>query len=141
MPQDPNTMYRWRQWTSEQRSTILTERLQREHPSHSPAHIVSDHTSIYLITAACFEHAPIIGRSDERLASFSAQLYEFMQNIAGPFSPGSFFPITIMYSAMLLTSIRCSMKSANYMAAHRFSKMVRMVCEDDKLGAKPPKQL
>jgi len=79
MPQDPNTMYRWRQWTPEQRSSILTQRRQRKHPSHSPAHIVSDHTSIYLITAACFEHAPIIGRSDERLASFSSQLYEFMQ--------------------------------------------------------------
>jgi len=79
MRQEPNTMYRWRQWTPEQRKSILTERLYRKLPSHSPAHIVSDHTSIYLITAACFEHAPIIGRSDERLASFSAQLYEFMQ--------------------------------------------------------------
>jgi len=78
MPQDPNTMYRWRQWTPEQRSAILTQRRQRKHPSHSPAHIVSDHTSIYLITAACFEHVPIIGKTDERLAEFSSQLCDFM---------------------------------------------------------------
>ncbi len=79
MPQDPKTMYRWRQWTPEQRKAILTERRQRKHPSHSPAHIVSDHTSIYLITAACFEHAQVVGKSDDRLASFSSQLIEFMQ--------------------------------------------------------------
>ena len=78
MPQDPNTMYRWRQWTQEQRAIILTERRQRKYPSHSPAHIVSDHTSIYLITAACFEHVPIIGITDKRLAEFSSQLCEFM---------------------------------------------------------------
>lgn len=79
MPQDPSTMYRWRQWTPEQRSTILIERRQRKHPAHSPAHVQSDHTSIYLITAACFEHASIIGRSDQRLANFSVRLFEFMQ--------------------------------------------------------------
>ncbi len=78
MPQDPNTMYRWRKWTDEQRKTILSERRQRHQPGHSPAHITADHTSIYLITAACFEHAPIIGVTDDRLASFSTQLCELM---------------------------------------------------------------
>lgn len=78
MPQDPNTMYRWRKWTPEQRQEILAQRRQRHHPPHSPAHIESDHTSIYLITAACFEHAPIIGSTDARLASFSTQLCELM---------------------------------------------------------------
>jgi len=78
MPQDPNTMYRWRKWTPKQRKVILIERRQRQQPSHSPAHIASDHTSIYLITAACFEHMPIIGVTDDRLANFSTQLCEFM---------------------------------------------------------------
>jgi len=78
VPQDPNTMYRWRKWTPVQRKTILAERHQRQQPSHSPAHITSDHTSIYLITAACFEHAPIIGATDERLAKFSSQLCDLM---------------------------------------------------------------
>ena len=71
-------MYRWRKWTPDQRKIILEERRQRCHPYHSPAHIESEFTSIYLITAACFEHAPIIGSSDERLASFSANLSDFM---------------------------------------------------------------
>jgi len=78
MPQDSNTMDRWREWTPEQRRTILAERRQRHHPPHSPAHIESDHTSIYLITAACFEHVSIIGTTDDRLASFSTQLCELM---------------------------------------------------------------
>ncbi len=80
MPQDPNTMYRWRKWTPAQRSTILAERRQRHHPWHSPAHITSDHTSIYLITAACFEHAAIIGKNEQRLQSFSGQLCDCIQS-------------------------------------------------------------
>ena len=78
MPQDPKTMYRWRQWTPEERKAILTERVQRKHPPHSPSHIQSEHTSIYLITAACFEHAPVIGKRDQRLADFSSSLCELM---------------------------------------------------------------
>lgn len=78
MPQDPNTMYRWRKWTPEQRKTIITQRRQRHQPGHSPAHIAAAHTSIYLITAACFEHAPIIGTTEERIATFSSQLCELM---------------------------------------------------------------
>jgi putative transposase len=78
MPQDSNTMYRWRKWTPEQRRTILAERRQRHHPPHSPAHIESDHTSIYLITAACYNHASIIGTTDDHLASFSTQLCDLM---------------------------------------------------------------
>jgi len=142
MPQDPNTMYRWRQWTPEQRSTILTERLQRKHPSHSPGHIVSNHTSIYLITAACFEHAPIIGRSDERLASFLSQLYEFMQGHCRTVFAWVVLPnhYHVLCDVVELNSIRCSRSLANYMVAHRFSGLARTACADDKLGAKPPRQ-
>jgi putative transposase len=71
-------MYRWRTWTPEQRSTILAERRQRQHPWHSPAHITADHTSIYLITAACFEHASVIGSSEKRLEEFSSRLCDCM---------------------------------------------------------------
>jgi putative transposase len=79
MPQDHETMYRWRRWKPEARKIILAERRQRKHPSHSPAHVVCDHTSIYLLTAACFEHAPVIGKNDERIATFSSQLCNLIQ--------------------------------------------------------------
>ncbi len=76
MPQDPNNMYRWRQWSEDQRESILAERVHRNHPIHSPAHIKAEHTSIYLITAACFEHAPIIGTTHSRMDEFTNQLCE-----------------------------------------------------------------
>ena len=74
MPVDPNTMYRWRTWTNEQRQSILRERKSRKNPFHSPPHKVSDETSLYLITAACFEHRSIIGYSESRLSQFSTAL-------------------------------------------------------------------
>ena len=74
MPVDPNTMYRWRTWTQEQRQTILKERQQRGNPFHSPPRKVSGETSLYLITAACFEHRPIIGHPECRLNQFSTRL-------------------------------------------------------------------
>ena len=78
MPVDPSTMYRWRTWTTEQRQTILTERKSRKNPFHSPPHKVSEETSLYLITAACFEHRSIIGFSESRLEQFSSKLCDLL---------------------------------------------------------------
>jgi putative transposase len=74
MPQDPTSMYRWRRWTPEQREQVLKERRAKNHPDHSPAHVCSDLTTYYLITAACYEHQPHIGYSDQRLAAFCDEL-------------------------------------------------------------------
>ena len=78
MPVDPNTMYRWRTWTNEQRLEILEERKRRKNPFHSPPHQVSDETSLYLVTAACFEHRSIIGFSESRISQFSSALCDVM---------------------------------------------------------------
>ncbi len=78
MPQDPGTMYRWRTWTEEQRQIIYRERFERNYPHHSPAHLVSDHTSIYLVTAACYEHRPLIGATEQRIVDFTLQLYDLI---------------------------------------------------------------
>lgn len=79
MPQDSATMYRWRTWTDEQREKILEERRQRNQPCHSPAHIESERTTYYMITAACFEHEPVIGLSDDRMVDFSIDLCDLLQ--------------------------------------------------------------
>jgi putative transposase len=80
MPQDPETMYRWRSWTPEQRQAILKQRRERHHPCHSPAHLASDRTTYYMITAACFEHHPVIGFSDQRIAEFSNELCNLLHD-------------------------------------------------------------
>jgi putative transposase len=79
MPQNPQTMYRWREWTPEQRRAILKERCERNQPCHSPAHVESDRTTYYMITAACFEHHSVVGFSDERMAEFSIKLCDMLQ--------------------------------------------------------------
>ncbi|MBI1899606.1 MAG: transposase, partial [Planctomycetia bacterium] len=47
----------------------------RHLPWHSPPHYVSE-TELYLITAACFEHRPVIGESPQRMAEFEGSLRE-----------------------------------------------------------------
>src|SRR6056297_1311369 len=74
MSDKPTAMYRWRKWSARDREIVLNERRQRHHPWHSPPHIASDSTSLYLITAACFEHKPVIGSTDERIAGFCETL-------------------------------------------------------------------
>jgi len=46
------------------------------YPMHSPVHISSERTNYYHITAACYEHQPIIGLSMERLVCFSVALLQ-----------------------------------------------------------------
>src|SRR5262249_16938894 len=66
-------MYRWRRMTATQREQVLASRKQERLPWHSPPHYVSD-TGFYLITAACYEHRPVIGHSCERMTDFESRL-------------------------------------------------------------------
>ncbi|MCP4104149.1 MAG: hypothetical protein GY749_01205 [Desulfobacteraceae bacterium] len=59
--------------TQKQREETLKARKARRYPWHSPPHIISE-TNIYHISAACYEHNPIIGQSFERMAEFEAEL-------------------------------------------------------------------
>ena len=73
---DPDRpMYQWRRMTPEQRQEALADRQRHRRPWHAPPHSESD-TGIYLVTAACFEHHPIIGLGPTRLATFEADLLE-----------------------------------------------------------------
>ena len=45
------------------------------HPLHGPPHQISDHT-LYHVTAPCYEHKPIIGKSAEQMAEFERDLLE-----------------------------------------------------------------
>ena len=68
-------MYRWRSMTDEQRQQALAQRRLHAHPWHSPPHLVGE-TTLYLMTAACFEHKPVIGASPERMAAFEQALLD-----------------------------------------------------------------
>lgn len=66
-------MYQWRRLTPEQRAAVLCERKLQRRPWHSPPHVASD-TEFYHLTAACYEHQPVIGASLERMAAFETEL-------------------------------------------------------------------
>ncbi|MAS96844.1 MAG: hypothetical protein CMO55_26945 [Verrucomicrobiales bacterium] len=72
--------YQWRRISTEEREACLTARKEGGLPWHLPPHYNSETSSQYLITAACYEHKPIIGASIERLTSFESALIELSQS-------------------------------------------------------------
>lgn len=60
-------MYDWRRMTIEDRAHALDVRRARQLPWHSPPHLDLEGTHNYLISAACYEHASIIGKDPERM--------------------------------------------------------------------------
>ena len=70
-------MYNWRKMTEEQREELLKFRRIQQLPWHSPPHRAGDRVR-YHITAACFEHRPIIGYSLERMSYFENKLLELL---------------------------------------------------------------
>jgi putative transposase len=55
--------------TQEDRAQALDVRRARQLPWHSPPHLDFEGTHQYLISAACYEHASIIGKDTERMSS------------------------------------------------------------------------
>jgi putative transposase len=74
-------MYRWRKLSQDQQLRLLEWRRQRQHPWHSPPHFVEGCGQFHL-TAACYEHAAILAQSDMRMATFTDELLETL-NEAG----------------------------------------------------------
>ncbi|HUO08542.1 MAG TPA: hypothetical protein VM008_09610 [Phycisphaerae bacterium] len=66
--------YIWRRLTEEQREEVLAERRERGRPWHSPPHWDVEGRARFHITAACYEHSPIIGVTGERMSQFSDDL-------------------------------------------------------------------
>jgi putative transposase len=67
-------MYEWRDMTGEKRREVLKLRRQCRVPLHSPPHYSVEGWNRYHLSAANYEHVPIIGKTPERMASFSAAL-------------------------------------------------------------------
>src|SRR6266853_394346 len=67
-------MYDYRLMTNDERQRVIDYRRRRNLPKHSPPHWAMGFSGQYLVTAACFEHAPIVGKSIERLTECEQQL-------------------------------------------------------------------
>jgi putative transposase len=75
-------MYLWRQLTDAQRADALEYRRLRKFPKHSPPHFDVDCEKQFLITAACYEHQHVIGRSAGRMTDFEASLLDVCQDLS-----------------------------------------------------------
>jgi putative transposase len=64
--------------TAEQREQTRKHRREYRLPFHSPPHYESD-CGLYLMTAACFDHKPVIGTSPERMLAFEGALLGVLQ--------------------------------------------------------------
>jgi putative transposase len=79
---DPDrAMYCWRRMTREQREAVFNERKRYPRPWHGPPHYRSE-TSLYLLSAACYEHHSIIGVSPQRMAEFESDLLRTTAELA-----------------------------------------------------------
>ncbi len=72
---DLQQAYYWRRLTPDQRKDVLVERQRHPRPWHGPPHFI-DASGLYLVSAACFEHRPVVGVSPERMAGFEAELLQ-----------------------------------------------------------------
>lgn len=69
-------MYDWRKMTDEERARAGELRRARGFPKHSPPHWDLEGERQYLISAACFEHAHIIGKNAERMTHCEAAILQ-----------------------------------------------------------------
>src|SRR4051794_30358323 len=67
-------MYYWRRLSQKQREEVLAYRRTQRYPKHSPPHFDSDLELTYIITASCYEHKRIIGKSHIRLTDCESRI-------------------------------------------------------------------
>jgi putative transposase len=65
-------MYEWRKMTKEERKQVLRDRMDAGKNWHSPTHFKKGEW--FHVTAACYEHRPLIGKSEARLERFTRDL-------------------------------------------------------------------
>jgi putative transposase len=73
--------YKYRKLTPEERSALIEQRIKSGYPAHAPPHPFRG-SGYYLITAANFEHAPIM-QSSARRTEFESRLLAAIQSIQG----------------------------------------------------------
>jgi putative transposase len=69
-------MYDYRKLSSDERNSVVQERRLKRQPWHSPPHQEVVGRRSFLLSAACYEHLPIIGHSPERLCECEDGLLE-----------------------------------------------------------------
>jgi len=72
-------MYNWRKLTDEERLKLLMKRRARKVAWHAPPHFDYVGNVRFLVTAACYEHNPVIGKRPSRMEEFESALVEICE--------------------------------------------------------------
>ena len=75
-------MYYWRSLSDEQLDEVREYRRIQRYPKHSPPHFDQDGPARYLLSATCYEHKHIIGKSPERMSECEAAVLGVCQKFA-----------------------------------------------------------
>jgi len=67
--------------TEAQREQALELRRRRELPWHSPPHLDFEGIHQYLISAACYEHIPVIGKNPERMTECETEVLKICNEL------------------------------------------------------------
>ncbi|MEZ5386200.1 MAG: hypothetical protein R3F13_11860 [Prosthecobacter sp.] len=62
------------------RDEVLAHRKLLQRPWHGPPHFTGQQTSQYLITGTCYEHAPILGATHQRMDEFASLLWQAFED-------------------------------------------------------------
>ena len=84
------TMYAYRQASARERAEMLAARREERRPWHAPPHFEAG-SNVYLLTAACYEHKPLMLISSRR-AELVLALSELMEAIHGDLRAWTILP-------------------------------------------------
>jgi len=72
-------MYNWRKMNPKEREETLALRKSRKLPWHSPPHLKYKGELSFIITASCYEHKHVIGKSASRMDECEAEVLEICE--------------------------------------------------------------
>lgn len=73
-------MYEWRTLTERERKQILSSRRKNHRPWHGPPHFEYAGIHAFHLSAACYEHAFVLGKNPERMEQFESALIELFRS-------------------------------------------------------------
>ncbi len=74
-------MYDYRKLTLEEQWDVVQERRGKHQPWHSPPHRHVSGNVSYLVTAACYEHVPVIGQTSQRMSECEEGVLEACREV------------------------------------------------------------
>ena len=99
-------MYNWRRMSEELKKEVIELRKSLQHPWHGPPHYTEKF--FYHISAACYEHQPIIGERAKRMFEFEKELLHALRKNSEDVSAWSVLPnhyhVLVKTSSISLTT-------------------------------------